>query len=120
MKSSTGTLLRSASWCSGHGCGCALCSWTVAQLKKVLELNDQKRSGVKVTLDLLSWLWPENGVSGVSTQDELVTRCVDGALRGALPKCPQCKQGALYYAGGLYHCAVRTVSERRSAIECLS
>ena len=61
----------------------SLRSFTVHDLRKLLELNDAKRSGNK---------------------DELFVRCVDGKVRGALPKCPQCKLGSLYYAGGRYHC----------------
>jgi hypothetical protein len=42
--------------------------WTVAQLQKLCQINEQKKSG---------------------TKDILVSRCVDGIMRGALPRCPQ-------------------------------
>ena len=47
------------------------------KLKVMLELNGQKKSGNK---------------------DELVERCVDGKLYGALPRCPECGSGILRVA----------------------
>jgi len=52
-------------------------------LQSMLTLNNQKKTG---------------------TKEELVNRCVDGILRGALPRCPLCQIGHLWYAGGKYRC----------------
>merc|ERR1712154_494946 len=42
---------------------------TVSELQTMLEINQQKKSGRK---------------------DELIDRCCDGILYGAIPKCPKC------------------------------
>lgn len=48
---------------------------TVAELKRHLRANGQILGGKKA---------------------ELVVRCVDGELLGALPKCPRCQHGKRY------------------------
>jgi hypothetical protein len=55
-------------------------SYTAERLRLILERNGQKKSGNK---------------------PELVSRVVDGMIYGALPSCPACKKGHLYYAGML-------------------
>jgi len=58
-------------------------NYTVSRLRSVLVRNGQKKGGNK---------------------DELINRCTDGIIYGALPKCPLCKTGFLYYATGMYRC----------------
>ena len=53
---------------------------TIAELKRHLRANAQMLTGKKA---------------------ELVDRCVDGELRGALPKCPKCVQGVWSSDGGV-------------------
>lgn len=49
-------------------------SWTIPELKELLEANDQLKGGNKATL---------------------VARCADGKLYGRLPRCPRCGGGKL-------------------------
>ena len=49
----------------------------------ILDKNRTKKSGLK---------------------NELIERCVEGELYGALPPCPLCPSKHLYYAWGLYRC----------------
>jgi len=56
---------------------------TNATLQKLLQVNNQATSGKK---------------------EELVKRCADGALRGALPGCPRCRRGHLIYVLYKYWC----------------
>jgi len=49
-------------------------SWTIPELKQLLEANDQLKGGTKPVL---------------------VARCADGKLYGGLPRCPQCGGGKL-------------------------
>lgn len=60
-----------------------LSKYTVSTLRSMLARNHQKKAG---------------------TKEELVNRSVDGMARGALPKCPLCQQGQLWYCGGKYRC----------------
>jgi len=46
-----------------------------------------------------------NGQKKGGNKDQLICRCIDGILYGPLPKCPQCKNGFLYYATGLFRCS---------------
>ena len=49
-------------------------SWTIQELKELLEANDQLKGGTKPVL---------------------VARCADGKIYGGLPRCPQCGGGKL-------------------------
>ena len=66
------------------------------RLKHLLQLNGERQSGVK---------------------EELVERCVEGAVRGVLPKCDRCG-GNLFYANGRVLCRGVFDVDRRSRVEC--
>ena len=55
------------------------------------------------SVSFLKALLEKNGMKKNGKKDELVKRCVDGALNGSLPKCLQCG-GNIYYANGGFHC----------------
>lgn len=70
----------------------------VADLKDMLRYNDQKTSGAK---------------------PELVNRCLDAIINGALPKCPRCRVGHLVYLGsGRYGCAGSFDQQQKRVRDC--
>lgn len=71
--------------------------YSLKQLQDQLGLNGQKRTGSK---------------------DELVSRTLDGIMRGALPHCPLCHVGHLWYAAGKYRCSGSFDATTQQRINC--
>lgn len=69
---------------------------TIDELKAVLRLNKQPLGGVKA---------------------ELIRRVADGAIFGAIPICPKCNYGHLYFDGGAYHCRHTNRDKERCGYE---
>mmetsp|Transcript_34310 Transcript_34310/g.66418 ORF Transcript_34310/g.66418 Transcript_34310/m.66418 type:complete len:212 (-) Transcript_34310:134-769(-) len=73
---------------------------TRAKIKeaKLFEQFDQ------LTVDHLRSMLQRNGQSSSGLKRDLIEQCVDGAMRGALPRCPQCLRGHLVYRLYEYRC----------------
>ena len=71
-------------------------SMTVDRLRRLLHANAERQSGVK---------------------EELVERCVEGHVRGVLPKCDRCG-GSLFYANGQVHCKGGFDRDRKVRLPC--
>ncbi|KAA8544469.1 hypothetical protein F0562_022491 [Nyssa sinensis] len=74
-----------------------------AQTNELWALKDDLEKYVTKKLDLKEMLKANSQCSKGSPLD-LLDRCVDGMLFGALARCPHCHKSTLYFAGDTYRC----------------